>query len=69
LVEFVEKHQQNRRPTAWDHDTSPANNSNAYNANAVMPSKDSDDLLNLIDGGEGAYKVNMVFRKKVKFRN
>jgi hypothetical protein len=42
---------------------------NAYNANAVMPSKDSDDLLNLIDGGEGAYKVNMVFRKKVKFRN
>ncbi|WP_422089495.1 hypothetical protein [Tenacibaculum ovolyticum] len=42
---------------------------NAYNANAVMPSKDSSDLLNALDGGEGAYKVNMVFRKKEKFRN
>ena len=44
---------------------------NAYNANAVMPSsRDSggEDLLNIIDGGEGAYKVNMVFRKKEKFR-
>lgn len=41
---------------------------NAYNANAVMPSKDSSDLLNVLDGGKGAYKVNMVFRKKDKFR-
>lgn len=44
---------------------------NAYNANAVMPSsRDSggEDLLNVLDGGEGAYKVNMVFRKKEKFR-
>ena len=45
---------------------------NAYNANAIMPSSrdsDGDDILNIVDGGEGTFKVNMVFRKKEKFRN
>jgi len=44
---------------------------NSYNASAVMPSgnnDDVDDILNTIDGGEGSYKVNMVFRKKLKYR-
>lgn len=45
---------------------------NAYNANAIMPSNrndDAEDILNIVDGGEGAYKVNMVFRKKEKYRD
>ncbi len=45
---------------------------NAYNANAIMPSNrnsDGEDILNIVDGGEGTYKVNMVFRKKEKYRS
>ena len=44
---------------------------NSYNANAIMPSSKNDDggdIINLIDGGEGTYKINMVFRKKEKYR-
>ncbi len=45
---------------------------NAYNASTVAPLKDNADFVDAvitdIDGSEGAYKVNMVFRKKEKHR-
>jgi hypothetical protein len=41
---------------------------NSYNAEAIMPDSDGEDLLDIIDGGEGTFKINMVFRKKEKYR-
>lgn len=46
----------------------------AYNASSVVSSNsknrndDVDDIFNALDGGEGSFRVNMVFRKKEKFR-
>ncbi len=44
---------------------------NAYNASAVTASAGKDDLdviFDELDGGEGSFRINMVFRKKEKFR-
>jgi hypothetical protein len=45
---------------------------NAYNASQVSNSrheKDAvDDIFNTIEGGTGAFRVNMIFRKKEQFR-
>jgi hypothetical protein len=44
---------------------------NAYNADQVVPAKDGDDVgevLNIVGGGEGTFRINMVFRKKPQFR-
>ncbi|WP_459213051.1 hypothetical protein [Aquimarina rhabdastrellae] len=44
---------------------------NAYNASTVTPSIGKDDvdvLFDELDGGEGSFRVNMVFRKKEKYR-
>ncbi|GEM_PF-1275022 len=44
---------------------------NAYNADQIVPAKDDDDVgevLNIVDGGEGTFRINMVFRKKPQFR-
>ncbi len=44
---------------------------NAYNASTVTPSIGKDDvdvIFDELDGGEGSFRVNMVFRKKEKYR-
>lgn len=44
----------------------------AYNASQVVNSRGNkdavDDVLNIVEGGKGTYRVNMIFRKKVRFR-
>ena len=44
----------------------------AYNASQVVNSREKedvvDDIFNEIDGGKGVFRVNMIFRKKEKFR-
>ncbi len=41
---------------------------NSYNAEAIMPDKNGEDIFDIIEGGEGTFRVNMVFRKKEKYR-
>lgn len=45
---------------------------NAYNSRQVVDSRRDedgvDDVLNVLDGGSGTYKVNMIFRKKEQYR-